>query len=222
MKFTPGKILTILFLLTEAVLYWLLLNNGGDIFTICAYGSIILCFFYALVHIRTGMWRFVAALACTVGADYFLVALNPQNQLMGMVFFLFAQGFYAWQLHSTCEKKWALYLRLGLTAVAAAITCIVLGENLDALALISLCYYANLVMNIVVAWMQFSRYRLAAIGFILFLLCDTVIGLQVASTGYLPIEPGSFLYNIIFPSFHLSWLFYLPSQVLLSLGSKNK
>ena len=222
MKFTASRIFTVVFILAEAILYWLLLNNGGNIFTVCAYGGILLCFFYALMHIKTGMWRFVAALACTLGADYFLVVLNPQQQLPGMVFFLFAQGFYAWQLHSTCQKKWLLPLRLGLTAAAAAITCIVLGENIDALALISLCYYANLVMNIVVAWMQFSRYRLAAIGFILFLLCDTVIGLQVASTGYLPIPPGSWLHSIIFPPFHLSWLFYLPSQVLLALGSRRK
>jgi len=139
-----------------------------------------------------------------------------------MVFFLFAQGFYAWQLHSTCQKKWPLYMRLGLTGTAAAVTCIVLGENTDALALISLCYYANLILNLLLAWMQFSRYPLAAIGFVLFLLCDTVIGLQVATSGYLPIEEGSVLNEILYPGFNLSWLFYLPSQVLLSLSSRNK
>lgn len=222
MKKLPKMLFPLLFLILEGFLYWQLLNNGGDIFTFSAYGGIVLCFLFALCHIRSGSWRFIAALACTLGADYFLVVVSPQDQLSGMVFFLFAQCFYAWQLHSTCQKKWPLYLRLGLIAAAAAITCIVLGDNLDALALISLCYYANLIMNLVLAWMQFSRYPLAAIGFVLFLLCDTVIGLQVATTGYLPIEEGSVLNEILYPSFNLSWLFYLPSQVLLALSSRKK
>lgn len=222
MKLSANRIVTALFLAAEAILYWLLLNNGGSTFTVCAYGGILLCFFYALSHVRSDTWRFVAAMGCTLGADYFLVVVSPQQQLSGMVFFLFAQGFYAWQLHSTCKQKWPLYLRLALMAAAAAVTCIVLKENSDALALISLCYYANLIMNLVLAWMQFSRYRLAAIGFILFLLCDTVIGLQVATSGYLPIEEGSVLNDILYPGFNLSWLFYLPSQVLLSLSSQKK
>ena len=49
-----------------------------------------------------------------------------------------------------------------------------------------------------------------------------VIGLQVATSGYLPIEEGSVLNEILYPGFNLSWLFYLPSQVLLSLSSRNK
>ena len=213
---------TPIFLTAEAVLYYLILTTGGMTVVVSSYTAIVLCFLYALLYIRKGMALFVAALACTLGADYFLVVLSPQQQLPGMVFFLFAQSFYAWQLHSTFQKKWPLYLRLGLIVGAVAVTCLVLGENTDALALISLCYYANLVMNIVVAWMQFSRYRLAAIGFILFLLCDTVIGLQVACTGYLPISPDSRLYTALFPPFNLAWLFYLPSQVLLALGNRKK
>lgn len=222
MKPSSNRALTFLFLLVEAILYWLLLNNGGNVFTVSAYGGIVLCFLYVLFRVRSGAWRFAAALACTLGADYFLVVMSPQQQLPGMVFFLFAQGLYAWQLHSTCKKKWPLYLRLALTAVAVAITCIALRENIDALALISLCYYANLIMNLVLSWMQFSRYPLAAIGFILFLICDTVIGLQVAISGYLPMEEGSVLNDILYPGFNLSWLFYLPSQVLLALNSRKK
>ena len=222
MKPFSNKILTALFLLTEAILYWFILTAGGMTVVVCSYAAIVLCFLYALIQVKQGKPLFLAALACTLGADYFLVLESPQNQLGGMIFFLFVQGFYAWQLHRTCERKWPLYLRLALTAVGAAVTFLVLGESTDPLAVVSVCYYANLICNILLAWMQFSRYKLAAIGFVLFLLCDTVIGLQVASTGYLPIEPGSWLYSIIFPPFHLSWFFYLPSQVLLSLSSSKK
>lgn len=222
MKLSANKILTAAFLLAEAVLYWFILTAGGMTVVVCSYAAIVLCFLFALIHIKKGKPLFVAALACTLGADYFLVIVSPQHQLGGMIFFLFVQGFYAWQLHRTYDKRWPLYLRLGLTILAAAATFFILGTDTDVLAVISVCYYANLISNIVVAWLQYSKYKLAAIGFIFFLLCDTVIGLQVASTGYLPIEPGSWLHSIIFPPFHLSWFFYLPSQVLLALSSRKK
>ena len=54
------------------------------------------------------------------------------------------------------------------------------------------------------------------------MLCDTVIGLQVASGAYLPIAEGSILYRIIFMDFFLSWFFYLPSQVLITLSGMQK
>ena len=222
MQLSANKILTAIFLLAEAILYWFILTAGGMTVVVCSYAAIVLCFLYALIHIKKGKPLFVAALAFTLGADYFLVIMSPQQQLGGMIFFLFVQGFYAWQLHRTYDKRWPLYLRLGLTITAAAVAFFVLGENADLLAVVSVCYYANLICNILTACLQYSKYKLATIGFILFLLCDTVIGLQVASTGYLPIEPGSWLHSIIFPPFHLSWFFYLPSQVLLAISSSKK
>ena len=221
MKLTTNTIITAFFLFAEAVLYWFILTAGGMTVVVCSYTAIVLCFLYALVYVRRCSLLFVAALACTLGADYYLVIADPQQQLGGMICFLFVQGFYGWQLHRTYKRKWPLYLRLGLTAVAATVCFLVLGEDTDVLAVVSVCYYANLICNILLSWLQFSNYKLAAIGFIFFLLCDTVIGLQVASTGYLEIEPGSWLHSIIFPPFHLSWFFYLPSQVLLSLSSRK-
>jgi hypothetical protein len=60
------------------------------------------------------------------------------------------------------------------------------------------------------------------IAFTLFLLCDTVIGLQVAAGGYLPIAQDSVLYGLLFSGFNLAWLFYLPSQVLIALCAGGK
>ena len=58
---------------------------------------------------------------------------------------------------------------------------------------------------------------LLPVALVLFLLCDTVIGLQVASMGYLPIGEGSWLYRVIFPGWNMAWAFYLPSQVMLAV-----
>ena len=77
-------------------------------------------------------------------------------------------------------------------------------------------------MNAIQAFTQFRKNKLLPIGFVLFILCDTVIGLQVASGGYLPIAEGSWLYKLIFPSYPLSWVFYLPSQVLIALSTRKQ
>ena len=113
-------------------------------------------------------------------------------------------------------------VRLGLCAVTLGAVFVVLGDKADALAAVSLICYANLIMNIVVSCTQFRKNKLLPVAFVLFLLCDTVIGLQVASGGYLPIPEGSLVHTIIFSDFNLAWFFYLPSQVLISLSSKKK
>ena len=186
------------------------------------YSSIVLCFLYALLNIKTGSLLMLGGLACTLGADYFLVVCSPQQQLWGMVFFLGAQTLYAVHLYLTGRNKPLLFTRIALTVVAELVTVIVLKDKTDPLALVSLAYYANLIMNMVEAFTRFRKEKLLSIGLVLFILCDTVIGLQVAAGGYLPIAEGSLLHRIIFMSFPLSWFFYLPSQVLIALSSTRK
>ena len=213
--------MTVVFLVIEAFLYGIILTSGGNLLVYSSFLSIVLCFIHALLHIKKGDKFLLAGLACTVMADLCLVVWSPIQRLWGMVFFLAAQSLYAVQLHRQIKFKALLIIRIGLTIFAMAVTAIVLKESTDALALVSLCYYANLIMNIVTAFAGFQNNKLLSIGFVLFLLCDTVIGLQVACGGYLPIEEGSILYHIIFMPFNLAWFFYLPSQVLISLSAKK-
>ena len=78
-------------------------------------------------------------------------------------------------------------------------------------------YYANLILNIVFAFLGGRGLRLMAVGLVFFALCDTVIGLIVMKA-YLPIPPDAFLYRILYPGFNLAWVFYVPSQALLALS----
>ncbi len=211
--------LTLCFLAISCVLYYFILTAGGTLLTVTSYAAIALCFLYALSR-RKNFW-IVGGLACTVGADFFLVVCDPIQQFWGMVFFLGAQTLYATMLHRSRPSRRLLFIRLGLIAIAEAVTVVILKDNTDPLAVISICYYANLIFNLILAFMQFQNYSLFAIGLVCFLLCDTVIGLQVMSVGYLPIPEGSTLHNIIYAPFNLSWLFYLPSQVLISLSSRK-
>lgn len=217
-----NTLLIVLFLLLETILYYFILTAGGQTLVVTSYTSIVLCFLFALQGIRYNPLM-VAGLACTVGADFCLVVCNPIQRLWGMVFFLGAQTLYAIHLHRKQKNTILLVIRIVLTAIAALVAVFVLKENLDALAVISVCYYANLIMNMVVAYTQWRKCKLLPLAFVLFILCDTIIGLQVAAGGYLPIAEGSVLHNMIFSGFNTAWLFYLPSQVLIALSAiKNK
>ena len=207
-----------LFLLVELILYYLILTTSGMTLTVCCYGSIVICLLYALVNVnRFDPW-ILFGLVFTAAADYFLVICSPIQQLQGMLFFLVTQTLYAIRLHRSCKYKWFLWLRSGLILCAEAVTVAVLKDKLDSLAVVSICYYVNLIVNLIMSFAQFRENKLFAIGMVLFLLCDTVIGLQVASGAYLSIPETSLLYRIIFMDFFLSWFFYLPSQVFITLS----
>lgn len=209
------------FLGIESVLYILLLFGGGQVAVLSSFASIVLCFLYTLVGCRSNSLLGMAALACTVGADFFLVICTPRQQLWGMVFFSAVQILYAIRLHRLTKSKVLLYIRLALILLVEGITLLVLGDGLDALAVISVCYYVNLVINAVAAFCAFRQIPLFGVALLLFIACDTLIGLQVAMDGYLPIREGSWLYSLLTVDFNLPWVFYLPSQMLLALHKKK-
>ena len=211
-----------LFLLAEAVLYYLILTTGGNTLRWSSYISIVICFLYALIGANRNNWLLAAGLGFTVCADYCLVICNPIQQLWGMIFFLCTQTLSCVYLHSRKINKVTLTIRFGLAILAEVICVLVLREKTDPLAVVSILYYVYLIMNIVDSFLCQRASRLLPVAFILFVLCDTVIGLQVASAGYLPITEGSMLHKIIFSGFNLSWFFYLPSQVLIALSTRNK
>ena len=212
----------VIFLLLETVLYGCILTTHGKTLVVTEYASIIGCFLLSLVYLCSRNALLCCGLLFTLMADFCLVICDPIQQLWGMVFFLLAQSCYAWMLHKEGLPQWILPLRIGMTAVVLGVAFVVLGKNTDALALVSMAYYVNLIVNLLCAFLRFSSNRLMAIGFVCFLLCDTVIGLQTAAGAYLPIAEGSWLYGIIFMDFHLSWFFYLPSQVLIALHGRKK
>ena len=216
------KLLTFGFLAAELVLYFFILTAGGNLLVVTSYLAILLCFAFATLNAEERNFWILGGLACTAVADFFLVVCSPMRQLPGMVAFLGTQSFYALYLHRKTKNLRLLYLRLALTILGILITFVVLGSKTDPLAMISVIYYVNLIMNIIMSFLRFRKNRIFAIALVLFLLCDTVIGLQAAAGAYLPIAEGSLLYRLIFIPFNLAWLFYLPSQVLIALCSKTK
>lgn len=216
------RILTILFLAAELFLYHFILTAVGAVQIWCSYSAIIICFLFAVSCVNKENGYIVTGLLFTVLADFFLVVCNPIQQLWGMVFFLPAQICYGIYLHRQALPRCLLPIRIALLVAAEIATALVLRGHTDLLAVISVAYYVNLILNLVCAFFRFKQNKLLAAGFLCFLLCDTVIGLQVAALGYLPITEGSVLHRIIFVDFNVSWFFYLPSQVLIALSSHRK
>lgn len=215
--------LSVAFLCIMAVLGVLLQTAQDTVSINLRYTAVVLaCVFCATFAERTLSFALTQiALLCTVGADYFLIYRTDMLQLPAMLFFSVVQIAYFLRLYFEDEnkirRKVHLCLRASLSVAAVVVTMIVLGKHCDAVAAVSMFYYANLVLNAVFAFVSIKKNPVFAIGLALFILCDTVIGFSLIDT-YLPISEQSVIYKIICPGFDLAWAFYLPSQALLAVS----
>ena len=212
-----------IYLVMQAILGVLLQTSQGEIPINLRYTAVVFaCAFFVLFAEKSLSYVFTQiALLCTVGADYFLVYLPEIKQLPAMIFFSVVQIAYFLRLYIEDENKTRrkinLILRAVLSVVVLIVTALVLGESCDAVALVSMFYYVNLILNVVFGFISFKKNPILAIGLLLFILCDTVVGL--ASIGpYFNISKDSLIYKMTHPSFDLVWAFYLPSQALLSIS----
>ena len=215
--------LPVAFLFAEGAL-GLALQLADDALAVrlCSYACVLLaCLFCVLFAARTSSYILTqAALLCTVLADWFLVMLEPREQLPAMIFFSGAQIAYFLRIlladASPVRRRVHLLVRGGVCCTAFLVTLLVLGESADAVALVSVFYYANLLLNIVFAFLG-EGVSLFSVGLVLFALCDTIIGLACIDP-YLSVPKDTLLWRMLFPGFDLAWAFYVPSQALLAIS----
>ena len=213
--------LTTVFLIFEAVLSYFIQTVSPP--NKIQYLSVILaCAFCFLFFEKSKSYLFTQiALLCTVGADFFLVFSEQPSKLWGMIFFAGTQIAYFLRIYfeekNQRVKKAHLIIRIAASIIVLAATCIVLGESTDALALVSMFYYANLILNIVFAFIDFKSSYILAIALVCFAVCDTFIGF--ANIGpYMSISEGSLIYKLLSSEIDIAWAFYVPSQALLSIS----
>ena len=118
------------------------------------------------------------------------------------------------------EKRTHIKLRALFIVIVLSVTLLVLGERADALAVVSMFYYTNLVLNVIFAIVQYRVNIYFTLGMVCFLICDTLIGLEVANGLYFNIPSDSFINELIHSTINLPWLFYVPAQVLIALSLK--
>ena len=211
------------FLLAELTLGILLQVLSGRAVVWCSYAAVVLaCLFAALFFSCTHTYYFTqAALLTTVCADYFLVLRGAEQKLVAMLFFSLTQLCYFGRIYfaDKSKKRRTVHaiLRALVPILTLTFTLLVLGKNADAVALVSMFYFANLLLNIVFAFLAGDRPPLFAVGLLLFACCDIFVGLSLIE-GYLPLAEDGFIYHLAHPGFNLAWVFYVPSQTLLSLS----
>ena len=218
----------IAFLCLELALGILVQLTSNNLNTAVSFSCVVLaCLFCALFFEKSNSYFLTqTGLLCTVCADIFLVVLKPMLQLPAMLFFSVTQICYFIRLYqnqvNAFHKRLHLIFRALTTLIAIFLTVIVLKEKTDALSLVSLFYYANLIFNIIIAFCQFKRCPVLAIGLLLFLMCDTVIGLNIMASSYISSAKDSLIYRLLNPGFNLAWVFYVPSQSLIAISLSKK
>ena len=219
-------IFSLLFTFLELLLAVCVQTVGGRANDFLSVSAIALCFAFALLFLEKGTDTALiqAALFCTLMADICLIILQPRKQLLAMLFFSAVQICYFILLWKNQRKYKGFHLvfRGFISLTALFLTAAVLGEKADPLSLVSLFYFANLLLNVIFSFADFKKNRLFAVGLLLFLLCDICIGLSEMSAGYIPIKEGTLLYAVIHPGFNLAWLFYIPAQTLIALSLADK
>lgn len=215
-----GRIKTGCFLGVEAALYlgFLaldLLRPGSGWALLLKYGAVALCFLAALDRAGTEDGRMVcAALAFTLAADWFLLILDS-FYLAGVACFCVVQAIYLLRLHRWgAGLLWPL--RVGLTVAALAVAALL--RALEPLTAVTLCYFAELACNTVSALRLGRRGRCFGLGLLLFVGCDLCVGLHNLAA-FLPVVDTGPLFSFAQVGM---WLFYLPSQVLITLSVRKK
>ncbi|MEQ2454979.1 lysoplasmalogenase family protein [Flavonifractor hominis] len=207
------------FLCAEGCLYLCfllldLLDPGSWMSTALKYGGILLCFALSLVRTHNrDSGLMCAALACTALADLFLLVLNT-HYLAGVACFCVVQLLYRARLRRRLGgRAWPDVAVRALLTGAALLAVWQLGA-LNALSLLALFYFVQLAVNAAESLRLGRKGLYFSVGLILFLCCDICVGLHNLAA-FLP--PDGLSGAIAFAQIGM-WLFYLPSQVLLTLS----
>lgn len=208
------------FVVWELAVVYLMYNVAFSLFSyICILSS---CLFCVVVSDGSRSWLFTQlGLLGTVGADFFLVLIPDQRRVPGMIFFCAAQLAYFARIysedHHPLRKRVHLILRISAAAIVLAVTPIVLGSRVDAVAMLSMFYYANLLCNVLFSFLNFRQSWLFALALLAFILSDTLLGFQSLSDYFL-IPRGSFIYYVLFFGRRFFYPLYVISQISIPIS----
>jgi len=196
------------------------------------YLIIIICLIISLTigedgHNKTDLTLVQIARFFTLIADYYLVILD--NYTLGVFFFCLVQITYIIR-HSLMENKKyrnLIFLSVTLIIVIFLFKKVRLTSFEEKLLFLAFIYAALLISSIYVAirTIKSSKYPkksalLIAIGMSLFFMCDLNVAIfNLAETMSINLFKDEY---IRFYSGFLIWLFYAPSQLLLTLSGSNK
>lgn len=195
--------------------------------------SIIICVFYVILSFpfRTknlDRWLILLAILFTLTSDWFILIRDRYNY--GLVTFILVQYLYLIRIHYHNKKVTVAFFMGKLLVNMAIASCIItillfLKVDVDSLVLLSLFYFTTFIMNVLYGIYQYhmrkdNSFLLFLVGLFLFLLCDINVGI-FNITSYVTISANWFMVIEKFSVVGM-WMFYLPSQVLISLSCLTK
>ena len=209
------------FLLAEGGLYAVILIReavGPDEVAL-RFISVAVAWFFAVEQLffrrKAEQVFLILAMTFTVVSDVFLVLLDDHYELAVGVFFL-AQCLHGARILIGSKQKLvpSVLVRVGLSGIALLV--LVFCRFWALLTVLGVLYAVEILLNFVnsgIAIRKEKRFILSFIGFFLFLLCDVTVGLNgIGQSLGVPASVRSALSD-------LTWVFYLPSQVLIVLSA---
>ena len=222
---TLKKVFLILVLLVELFLYTLFLyfdfnDINIEISNWLKYVGIIICFLTSLIPIFSknsakSQYFIPFSLFFTLVSDYFLLINTDKNlYIFGVVIFIIVQLSYFIYIETLKKNKTSFLISLIFRIILSSILIIVLSIiRFDLLSIVSACYFVELLMNFItsLSLIKINKFFLIfSIGLLLFIGCDISVGLT-----NLDLFEGH-IKNLVS---NLMWIFYLPSQVLISFSN---
>ena len=192
-------------------------NVDYDNFLVLFY-FIIVIFIHSFIDFKEwtkGHIIFRFAFLFTLCADYLMTYLDSFYEL-SIIFFFFAQLSYFIFINYNFKNvnlKSSIIIYLSLVTTLIIIGSIL--ELINLLTIIAIIYFSLSLTNIIYLLKiknKGLKNHLFLLGLVLFLLCDTCIGLQNVGISNVKITD---LFS------HLVWIFYAPSQMILVLTLTN-
>lgn len=225
-ELTGKNLIFAVFVLIETVIYIvyniLSATQPADPIEI-KYAGILLCLAVSAVMIyfnrNADSVIAAAAMVFTAISDLFILVLDDYFET-GLATFIVAHSVYLYRLyHGRVKKIWiTLAVRAVVAAVLIGVCCGLYGANL---LVIEACVYLVLLFgNCVESLIMCNRGLkniLFAIGLLLFLGCDICVGFKHGSMVGVNLAPK--IYDFVV---YMIWVFYLPSQVLITCALLKK
>lgn len=229
-----------IFLLIELVLYFgfmlldLFRSHEYILSSRIKFAGVVMCFLYALffnknVNSKLDVNIVKLALLFTVISDLFILILDYYS--IGLITFCIVQLLYLVRMVLWTKPE---NLKIGILKKVVRNVSLVLiilivlvftQVKLETLIVLSSFYFVSIFLNVIdsiksTIVLKDTRSMVFACGMILFLLCDINVGLF--NLGDFILIDGAWFRKLYSFSSIAMWMFYLPSQVLITLSGKVK
>ena len=212
------------FLLIEGGLFAVILirEATGPDETALRFLSVAVAAFFAaeLFIMRRGKEQLLLlfAMIFTVAADVFLVLLDRHYEL-AVGLFLIAQCLHGVRILIGGKRKILPSVIARVSLSVLSIIALLIFKFFALLTVLGVLYAAEILMNFIDSGLSIrreKRFILSFVGFFLFILCDVTVGLNGIGRGFGIPE------NVLRVLSDLTWVFYLPSQVLIVLSALGR